>query len=89
MLLELAVGGAHNDTLVLAALAGALALTARRPAPRFRRAARWRWPRAIGVKVTAGLVLPFLVLAPASWRERARVALARVARPARARGASG
>jgi hypothetical protein len=28
----------------------------------------------IGVKASAGLVLPFVVLAPAAWRERARVA---------------
>ncbi len=32
VLLELAVGGAHNDTLVLLVLAGALALAARKPA---------------------------------------------------------
>jgi hypothetical protein len=101
VLLELAVGGAHNDTLVLLALAGALALAAS-PAragatadtgarvgalasPGSRASARTaagpNLPAAaaalvagIGVKASAGLVLPFVVLAPSAWRERARVA---------------
>jgi hypothetical protein len=115
VLLELAAGGAHNDTLVLLTLAGALALTAspgRRataePGCQATRAgelpadegARGRsnapaWqpvataeppprPRAavaglvagVGVKASAGLVIPFLVLSPARTRERARLALA-------------
>jgi hypothetical protein len=127
VLLELAVGGAHNDTLVLLALAGALALaaspagaatardpastaTARDPASasaggaagRLARptrtgrgggepasASEWETPNlsaaaaaivaGVGVKASAGLVLPFVVLAPAAWRERARVAVAAVA----------
>jgi alpha-1,6-mannosyltransferase len=74
VMLELAVGGAHNDTIVLAFLAGALALTAG-ASPRFR-AGALTLAAGIGVKVTAAVVLPFLVLAPATWRERARVALA-------------
>jgi alpha-1,6-mannosyltransferase len=63
VLLELAVGGAHNDTLVLALLAAALALTAG-SAPRYR-AGAWALVTAVGVKVTAGVVLPFLVLGSA------------------------
>jgi hypothetical protein len=103
VLLELAVGGAHNDTLVLLVLAGALLLAAGAPsAPsagpgddRGRGAAslpalsgvRDMRDRAaglpaaaallvagVGVKASAGLVLPFVVLAPPSWRERGRVA---------------
>jgi alpha-1,6-mannosyltransferase len=74
VMLELAVGGAHNDTLVLAFLAGALALSAG-ASPRLR-ASALTLAAGIGVKVTAAIVLPFLVLAPATWRERARVALA-------------
>jgi alpha-1,6-mannosyltransferase len=74
VMLELAVGGAHNDTIVLAFLAGALALSAG-ASPRFR-AGALTLAAGIGVKVTAAIVLPFLVLAPATWRERARVALA-------------
>jgi hypothetical protein len=120
VLLELAVGGAHNDTLVLLILAGALALAATTTAmPRARgggiavqtnlttgatttntrtgttptnatsdgghrrgwageahnlRAAAALLVLGIGVKASAGLLLPFMVLAPAAWRERARVA---------------
>ncbi len=95
VLLELAVGGAHNDTLVLLVLAGALALAAggaragRRAeagsgaSPEARtgtqgrpnlRAAAAVLVAGVGVKVSAGLVIPFVVLAPAAWRERARVA---------------
>jgi hypothetical protein len=110
VMLELAVGGAHNDTLVLAFLAGALALTAgtamtapggtgtavradgrtgtredRDPGgwcradrpPRYR-AGALALAAGVGIKVTAGIVLPFMVLAPPSWRERGRVALAAV-----------
>ena len=100
VLLELAVGGAHNDTLVLLVLAGALALAAgvagaggagAGGAPNLRaagatggageatgvphlRAAAAVLAAGVGVKASAGLVLPFVVLAPAVWRERARVA---------------
>jgi hypothetical protein len=66
VLLELAVGGAHNDTLVLALLAAALALTAG-STPRYR-AGAWALVTAVGVKVTAGVVLPFLVLGSAPSR---------------------
>jgi alpha-1,6-mannosyltransferase len=87
VMLELAVGGAHNDTLVLAFLAGSLALTAG-ASPRLLADQRSRrsWiggalalAAGVGVKVTAGIVLPFLVLSPSSWRERARVAAAAAA----------
>ncbi len=76
VMLVLAVGGAHNDTLVLACLAGALALTAG-ASPRYRSGAL-ALAAGVGIKVTAGIVLPFLVLAPQSWRERTRVAIAAV-----------
>jgi hypothetical protein len=78
VMLELTVGGAHNDTLVLAFLAGALALTAGTAiaaSPRDR-AGAFALAAGVGVKVTAGIVLPFLVLAPSTWRARARVAIA-------------
>jgi hypothetical protein len=94
VMLELAVGGAHNDTLVLAFLAGALALTAgtamtaeRRAGPHATgpdgerpryRAGALTLAAGVGVKVTAGIVLPFLVLAPSGRRERIRVALAAI-----------
>jgi hypothetical protein len=74
VLLVLAVGGAHNDTLILLMLAAALVLTAG-TSPRFR-AAAGTLVAGIGIKVTAGLVLPFLVLAPPRARERLRVAAA-------------
>jgi hypothetical protein len=73
VVLELAVGGAHNDTLILLLLATALALTAG-ASPRFR-AGAGALVAGVGIKVTAGLVLPFLVLAPARVRERLGVAV--------------
>jgi alpha-1,6-mannosyltransferase len=76
VLLELTLGGFHNDTLVLLLLAGALALAAG-AAPRLGGAAV-AIVAAIGVKASAGLVLPFVVLAPPQWRERARVATSAV-----------
>ena len=76
VLLVLAVGGAHNDTLIVMTLAAALALTAG-ASPRFR-AGAGALAVGVGIKVTAGLALAFLVLAPARWRERARTAGAAV-----------
>jgi len=73
VLLELAVGGAHNDTLIILALAAALALTAGAN-PRFRAGAA-ALVAGIGIKVTAGLALPFLMLAPRDTRERLGVAV--------------
>jgi hypothetical protein len=98
VVLELAVGGAHNDTLVMAALALAVALAARSQAGRSRppdgdtragdspspaepadggglRGSAVAVVAGVGVKIAAGVVLPFVVLAPRSWRERAAVAL--------------
>lgn len=72
VLLVFAVGGAHNDTLLLLSLAAALALTAG-ASPRFR-AGALALAAGVGVKVTAGLLLPFLILAPPRARERAEVA---------------
>jgi alpha-1,6-mannosyltransferase len=74
VLLELAVGGAHNDTLLLALLAAALALSAG-AAPRFR-AGAVSLAAGVGIKVSAGLPLAFLVLAPRRARERVGVAAA-------------
>jgi alpha-1,6-mannosyltransferase len=70
VLLVLAVGGAHNDTLVVLSLALALALTAGAE-PRVRSGAA-ALVAGVGVKITAGIVLPFLVLA--SPDRRARIA---------------
>jgi hypothetical protein len=72
VLLALAVGGAHNDTLILLLLALALVLTAGAN-PRFR-AAAGALIAGVGVKLTAGLVLPFLVLAAPRTRERLGIA---------------
>jgi hypothetical protein len=97
VLLELALGGAHNDTLILLLLAAALAITAtaearasplrgrhRDPPERNRpsdtassprlRAAAVTLVAGVGIKVSAGIVLPFLALAPSRTRERVGVA---------------
>jgi Glycosyltransferase family 87 len=71
VLLVFAVGGAHNDMITLLLLAVALVLTAG-ASPRFR-AAAWPLSAAVGCKISAGLLLPFLVLAPRSWLQRLRV----------------
>lgn len=63
VLLKLAVGGDHNDTLLLLALAAALLFTAGTN-PRFRAGAA-ALVAGIAIKVTAGLALPFLLMAPA------------------------
>jgi Glycosyltransferase family 87 len=68
VLLELTVGGAHNDTLMLLLLAAALTLTAG-TSPRFR-AGAGVLAAGIAIKVTAGVMLPFLVLGPRRARER-------------------
>jgi hypothetical protein len=88
VLLVLAVGGAHNDMLQLLALAAALVLTAgANPGLLTDRRSR-RSPiggaaalvAGVGIKVTAGLALPFLLLGAggdgSSTRERLRVASA-------------
>jgi hypothetical protein len=72
VVLVLAVGGAHNDTLIMLVLSLALLLTAG-SAPRLRAGAA-TLVAGVGVKVTTGIVLPFLVLAAPSARERVRVA---------------
>ena len=68
VLLVLAVGGAHNDTLVILSLSLALSLTAG-ASPRLR-AGAGALAAGVGVKVTAGLLLPFLVLSSPRPRER-------------------
>jgi hypothetical protein len=73
VLLVLAVGGAHNDTLLLMFLALALALTAG-SAPKLR-AGAGALVAGVGVKITAGLLLPFLVLAQRTWRARLELAV--------------
>jgi hypothetical protein len=72
VLLELAVGGAHNDTLVMLMIGAALALTAG-ASPRFR-SASVALVVGVGVKISAGLLLPFMALAVPSRRERWGVA---------------
>jgi len=68
VLLVLAVGGAHNDTLIMLALSGVLALTAG-TTPRYGSAAA-TLVAGVGVKVTAGLALPFMLLGAPRARER-------------------
>ena len=77
VLLVLAVGGAHNDTLVILSLAVALSLTAG-AGPRLRAGAA-ALAAGVGVKVTAGLLLPFLILASPLRRERVSAALSAAA----------
>jgi hypothetical protein len=72
VLLVLAVGGAHNDTLLIMFLAMALALTAGRASGP--RAGAVALVGGVGVKITAGLLLPFLVLSRRDWRQRLRLA---------------
>jgi hypothetical protein len=75
VLLVLAVGGAHNDTLLILALSVGLALSAGgRP-----RGAALALAAGVGVKLTAGLLLPFLVLGEPRWRRRLEVTLAAAA----------
>lgn len=73
VLLVFAVGGAHNDMITLLLLGVALVLAAGSQ-PRFR-AAAWPLAVAVGFKVSAGLLLPFLVLAPRTWMQRAKTLL--------------
>lgn len=72
VMLEFAVGGAHNDTITLLLVAAALALAAGSAAGRLRKAA-WPLAVAVGFKVSSGLLLPFLVLSPKAAKERLRV----------------
>ncbi len=68
VLLVDAVGGFHNDTLLAALLAAVLMFAA---VARYGRAVA-ALIVAIGIKLSAGLVLPFLLLAPEHRRERER-----------------
>jgi hypothetical protein len=81
VVLVFAVGGAHNDTLIVLLTAAALVLAAPLGAQ-----AGARWGRAatavvaaVGVKASAGLLLPFLVLGPADLRARLRTLAATLA----------
>jgi hypothetical protein len=79
VLLVLAVGGAHNDTVLLAFLALALLLSAGTAERAARpRAAALALAAGVGVKLTAGLALPFLILSRPRRRERAGVLAAAV-----------
>lgn len=96
VMLEFAVGGAHNDTITLLLVAAALAVSAGAVGTSARRARaqgadepragtreanalvrlrRATLPLAIGAgfKITSGLLIPFLVLAPRTARDRLRV----------------
>lgn len=75
LVLVLCVGGAHNDSLLMLSLAGALALLAAAPARP--RSAAVAVVAGVGVKLSAGLVLPFLALGrPAGERTRTAIAAA-------------
>jgi hypothetical protein len=74
VMLEFAVGGAHNDTITLLLISLALAVSAgAAPASRRVRAATAPLALAAGFKVTGGLMMPFLVLSPRMARERLRL----------------
>jgi hypothetical protein len=72
VLLVLAVGGDHNDTLILLLLSVALLWTSGATPHRGRGAGALL--AAVDVKASAGLTLPFLMLAPSDARERWRLA---------------
>jgi hypothetical protein len=72
VLLALAVAGAHNDTLLLLLLAATLALSAGASARP--RAAVVALMAGVGIKVSAALLLPFLLLASRSRREQLAMA---------------
>ncbi len=80
VLLVFALGGFHNDALVVALIGAALLAVAARTGARARiGVARWGTAAcalalATAVKVSAGLPLAFLVLGPPRWRERLRTA---------------
>jgi hypothetical protein len=74
VMLELALGGAHNDTLILLALAAALALSA--PGRPRLPAAAATLVAGVGIKLSAGLALPFMLIAARRARERLRLAFA-------------
>jgi glycosyl transferase family 87 len=76
VLLTLALAGAHNDPVVLVFLAGALALSAG-AARSMRRVGAGAVALAVdvGIKASSGLVLPFYILSPRRWRERAWLAI--------------
>lgn len=80
VLLTLALGGAHNDPVVLVFLAGALALSAG-TVRSMRRVGAGAVALAVdvAVKASSGLVLPFYVLSPSRWRERAWLAIGAIA----------
>ena len=70
VLLVDAVGGFHNDTLLLLLFAAMLLFAA---TARYGRAMA-ALIVAVGIKLSAGLVVPFLILAPQHMRERRRLA---------------
>lgn len=72
VMLEFAVGGAHNDTITLLLVGAALAIVAGSAAGRLRSTA-WTLAVAAGFKISSGVLLPFLVLSPKTAKERLRV----------------
>jgi hypothetical protein len=73
VVLVMAVGGAHNDMLVMLLTAVALLVTAG-SSPRIRSGVG-ALVAGVGVKLTAGLLLPFLLLSPPTRRERLAAAV--------------
>jgi Glycosyltransferase family 87 len=71
VLLALAVGGGHNDTILVFFVAAALALSSARTAHLPSGTAAM--VAAVGIKLSAGLMLPFMILSPRQARERLRL----------------
>lgn len=81
VMIEFAVGGGHNDSITLLLVSAALAVSAgaargldtARRVPRRLRAATVPLAIAAGFKITGGLLMPFLVLAPRRTVQRLRL----------------
>ncbi|MHB1537145.1 MAG: glycosyltransferase 87 family protein [Solirubrobacteraceae bacterium] len=81
VMIESAVGGAHNDSITLVLVAAALAVSAgalrgasaAQRVPGRLRAATVPLAIAAGFKITGGLLMPFLVLAPRRTMQRLRL----------------
>ena len=73
-----AIGGFHNDFFMLIPMMGAIALLSAAPGSGHRTHYRWAGALlaiAVGIKFTAGLLLPFLLVAVPGWRRRLEIVL--------------